>query len=337
MSPLLALGWQPYFAQQISIEQMHETPPLRVTEIHRNGLQARGDGIDMHIPHGPDATVGDWLLLNTELPSSSVVLERKSLIKRRAPGKTLGVQLIAANLDTAFIVSSCNNDFNVARLERYIALAFEADVSPVILLTKLDLCDAPEPYVSDAEAISSSVPVITLDARAEEPAQKLAPWCKAGQTVAFLGTSGVGKSTLTNALAENTDIETRAIREDDARGRHTTTRRQLYFLKSGCAVLDTPGMRELQLTDSAAGVAETFADLEELSHRCKFNDCMHTVEPGCAVLVALEAGVIGADRLARWQKLVAEDLHNSATLADRKLKDKKLGKLIRNVKKFNKK
>ena len=336
LSPLAQLGWQQSFAQQVGVEQIEETPPLRVTEVHRNGLQARGDGIDMHIPHGPDATVGDWLLLNRELPSASEVLNRKSLIKRRAPGKTLGVQLIAANLDTAFIVSSCNDDFNVARIERFIALAFEADVTPVIILTKVDKCDAPETYIAQAEAISPFVPVVALNAKSAEPQTKLADWCKPGQTVAFLGSSGVGKSTLTNALAGDDAIATQEVREDDARGRHTTTRRQLYFLASGCAVLDTPGMRELQLTDAASGLAEMFSDRDELGAQCKFNDCKHTVEPGCAILAAVERGEVDATRLARWQKLVAEDLHNSATLAERRSKDKAFGKMVRNAQKKKK-
>ncbi|SDW59921.1 ribosome biogenesis GTPase [Litoreibacter albidus] len=331
LSPLAALGWQPFFAQQISVEQMEETPPLRVTEVHRNGLQARGESIDMHIPHGPEATVGDWILLNRELPSASEVLERKSLIKRRAPGRTLGIQLIAANLDTVFVVSSCNDDFNVARLERFIALAFEADLSPVIVLTKTDQCDAPDDYIARAKAISDQVPVVALNAKSDAPQTELAQWCKPGQTVAFLGSSGVGKSTLTNALAGDTAITTQAVREDDSHGRHTTTRRNLYFLSSGCAVLDTPGMRELQLTDNASGVAEVFADLDELRTQCKFNDCKHTVEPGCAVLAAVARNELDPVRLARWQKLVAEDLHNSATLAERRTKDKAFGKMVRNA------
>ncbi|SFR32225.1 ribosome small subunit-dependent GTPase A [Litoreibacter janthinus] len=337
LAPLVALGWQPFFAQQVSIEQLQETPPLRVTEVHRNGLQARGDGIDMHIPHGPEATVGDWLLLNRELPSASEVLERKSVIKRRAPGKTLGVQLIAANLDTAFIVSSCNDDFNVARLERFIALSFEADVTPVIILTKVDTSDNAEHYIEQAEAISPLVPVVALNAKSDEPHSKLADWCKPGQTVAFLGSSGVGKSTLTNSLAGDTSIATQDVREDDARGRHTTTRRQLYFLSTGCAVLDTPGMRELQLTDAASGLAEMFFDLDELGTRCKFNDCKHTVEPGCAILAAVERGEIDTARLARWQKLVLEDEHNSATIAERRSKDKAFGKAVRNAQSKKKK
>ena len=331
------MGWQGFFAQQTDIDALQSTPPVRVVEVHRNGLHVLGDGIDTVVPPGPDATVGDWMLLDTEQPTQSRVLDRKSLIKRRAPGHDRRVQLVAANIDTAFIVTSCNQDFNVARLERYIALAFEADADPVILLTKFDLCAEPGCYIEQAKAISDLVPVVALDARGDDPRTMLSDWCKPGKTVAFLGSSGVGKSTLTNALSDDLEIETQAIREDDARGRHTTTRRQLHFVPGGCAVLDTPGMRELQLTDAASGVGDVFADLETLSAGCKFRDCQHLSEPGCAVTAALAAGDIDQARFERWQKLIAEDKFNSATLAERKSKDKSLGKIIRQINKTKKK
>jgi ribosome biogenesis GTPase len=337
LTPLQLLGWQPFFAQQTDTDEMVETPPVRITEVHRNGLHAIGDGIDEYIAPVERATVGDWFLLNRDFPSKSRLLERKSLIKRRAAGHDRTVQFIAANLDTAFIVTSCNADFNVARLERYIALALDADVDPVIILTKSDMADDPETYAETARQISDLVPVVTLDARADEPKEKLAQWCKPGKTVGFIGSSGVGKSTLTNALSGTQDIETADIREDDARGRHTTTRRQLHFIPNSCAVLDTPGMRELQLTDVASGVAELFADLEDLSHACKFRDCAHETEPGCAIKAAIEAGDIDAPRLARWKKLVAEDHQNTTTLAQRKARDKTLGKTINAIQKNNKK
>ncbi len=336
-TPLGVLGWQAHFSDQVDADILAQTPPVRVTEVHRSGLRARGDGIDVLLPVGVAATVGDWLLLDCDDPGASRLLERKSLIKRRAPGPDREIQLIAANIDTAFVVTSCNQDFNVARLERYIALAFEAEVAPVIVLTKPDLTDHPETFAQQAAAISDDVPVVTLDARNGDVRAALAPWCKPGQTVAFLGSSGVGKSTLTNAMAQSDAIQTQAIRQVDDRGRHTTTHRQLHFVPGGCAVLDTPGMRELQLTETAFGVSTLFADLEELTTQCRFNDCRHLTEPGCAVRAALESGEIDATRLARWQKLVVEDTFNTATLGQRKSKDKAMGKLIRGVQQRNKK
>ncbi|MFY0617226.1 ribosome small subunit-dependent GTPase A [Shimia sp.] len=330
------LGWQSYFAQQTDLEVLAATPPVRVVEVHRNGLQVRGDGVDALVPPGPDATVGDWLLYDAELPSRSAVLERKSLFKRRAAGHDRSIQMIAANVDTAFVVTSCNNDFNVARLERFLALAFEADVTPVILLTKADLCEDTEPFVTEAQRISDRVPVVLLNAKSEEPLAKLADWCAPGQTIAFLGTSGVGKSTLVNALFGSEQAATGAIREEDARGRHTTTRRQLHFTDDGLAVLDTPGMRELQLAEAGDGLADLFADVVELAGQCKFRDCAHESEPGCAVQAAIATGTLDAARLERWRKLEAEERHNTASLAEKRAYDKNFGKMIKTVTKAHK-
>ncbi len=335
-SALQKLGWQPFFSQQVNAEDLENTPPVRVVRVHRNGCYVQGDGIEELIPPGPDAIVGDWVLYNKELPTSSEVLDRKSLFKRRAPGHDRRFQAIAANVDTAFIVSSCNQDFNVARLERYIALAFDADVDPVIVLTKADLCDDPAAYEKQASAISNRVLVVLLNAKSAEPVEKLADWCKSGQTVAFLGSSGVGKSTLVNALFGEGTAATSGIREDDARGRHTTTSRHLRFTPDGCAVLDTPGMREIQMADAEAGIADLFDDLTELASMCKFNDCSHEVEPGCAVRKAIEDGTVDAARYARWQKLAAEDKHNSASLAKRRADAKTFGKMVKTAVKHKK-
>jgi len=330
-SPLEALGWQPFFAQQITSDELIATPPVRIVEVHRNALHVVGDGMDEAIPPRADVTVGDWLLLDRGRIPTSRVLERKSLLKRRAPGTDRQIQLIAANIETAFVVSSCDQDFNIARLERYIAVAFEARIDPVILLTKSDLVSDPQDYVERAKAISSHVPVVTLDARGDEPAAKLADWCGPGQTVAFLGSSGVGKSTLTNALAGTQEITTQTIREDDAKGRHTTTRRQLHAVPGGCLVLDTPGMRELQLTGAASGIEDLFADLNALAARCKFSDCGHQSEPGCAVQEAVKTGELDETRLKRWRKLMAEEAFNTASLSERRSKDKAFGKMVRGI------
>ncbi len=330
-TPLVALGWGPFFAQQIDAEALSETPPVRVLAVHRSGLQIAGDGIDETIPPSIEATVGDWLLLDRARPQASRILSRKSLVKRRAPGTDRQVQLIAANIDTAFVVTSCNKDFNIARLERYVALAFEAGIVPVIVVTKTDLVADPQPYVDAARTVSDRVAVVALDARGEEATTKLSEWCKPGRTVAFLGSSGVGKSTLTNALVGTQAIATQDIRNDDAKGRHTTTRRELHAVPGGCLVLDTPGMRELQLTDAASGIADVFEDIEALSARCRFSDCRHQNEPGCAIRESVTAGGLDPARLARWRKLQAEDAFNSASLAERRTKDRAFGKMVRRL------
>ena len=328
---LEALGWGPFFAQQTSAEALSDTPPVRVVAVHRSGLQVVGDGIDQTIPPRADATVGDWLLLDRAQPRASRVLSRKSLVKRRAPGTSRQAQLIAANIDTAFVVTSCNQDFNLARLERYVALAFEAEITPVIVLTKADLVTDLQSWIDAARTISERVPVVALDARGDEPPSELSSWCQPGRTVAFLGSSGVGKSTLTNSLAGSDAIATQAIREDDAKGRHTTTRRELHLIPRGCLVLDTPGMRELQLADTASGIADTFEDIQTLSAQCRFGDCQHQREPGCAVRDGIEHGRLDPARLHRWRKLLAEDSFNSASLAERRTKERAFGKMVRRV------
>jgi len=317
-SKLEKLGWNPFFSQQTSVDDLATLAPVRVTEVHRSGLHVLGETLDLVIPPQPEVTVGDWLLYDENVPTDHRVLERSSVFERLAPGSDRKRQLIAANVDTAFLVSSCNKDFSVARLERYIALAFEAEVTPVILLTKSDLCDDPTPYIEAAGAISDRVLVEVLNALSEEPLTRLKPWCKPGQTVAFLGSSGVGKSTLVNALFKNEVAATAAIREDDAKGRHTTTKRQLHFSPEGFAVLDTPGMRELQLADVESGIADLFSDMVDLAENCRFRDCKHDTEPGCAVQAALARGEIDQARLIRWNKLAAEERFNSSTLAERR-------------------
>ena len=331
---LETLGWAPFFAHQTSVEEMEQTPPVRVTAVHRSGAAASGDGIDITLPPSLPVAIGDWLLFDADRPANSRILDRKSLIKRRAPGEDRRIQLIAANIDTALITTSCNADFNIARLERYVSLAFEAKVDPVIVVTKADLTD-PDAFVEQASQISARVPVIALNALSSEPTDKLKDWCRTGQTVAFFGSSGVGKSSLVNALS-GTNLETQSIREDDARGRHTTTRRELFVVPGACAVIDTPGMRELQITDASTGVAELFDDLETLAASCKFRDCEHETEPGCAVIAAVEAGDLDDKRIQRWRKLKAEDAYNSASLAERRAKDRTFSKMVRNIMKDSK-
>ncbi|MDB2453228.1 ribosome small subunit-dependent GTPase A [Planktomarina temperata] len=334
---LRALGWSKYFADQATSAALSKTPPVRITQVHRNTLHIQGVDLDMIIPGLHGVTVGDWLLFDADTPRNSQLLSRKSLIKRRAPGHDRKEQLIAANLDTAFVVTSCNNDFSLARLERYVAMAHEAGVTPVIILSKIDLTTEASDFAAQAQSISPQLSVVCLDARSPEAIELLRPWCQAGQTVAFLGSSGVGKSTLTNSLAGNEAIATQDVRASDDKGRHTTTGRQLHILPSGCAVLDTPGMREIQLTDVSVGLEETFADLHALKQNCRFNDCAHKTEPGCAVQAAVASGEVDVLRLQRWLKLVAEDAENTKFLSNRKLRDRAKNKPEKSVKKYDSK
>ena len=334
---LRALGWSKYFADQATSAALSKTPPVRITQVHRNTLHIQGVDLDMIIQGLQGVTVGDWLLFDADAPRNSQLLSRKSLIKRRAPGHDRKEQLIAANLDTAFVVTSCNNDFSLARLERYVAMAHEAGVTPVIILSKIDLTTEASDFAAQAQSISPQLSVVCLDARSPEAVELLRPWCQAGQTVAFLGSSGVGKSTLTNSLAGNEAIATQDVRASDDKGRHTTTGRQLHILPSGCAVLDTPGMREIQLTDVSIGLEETFADLHALTQNCRFNDCAHKTEPGCAVQAAVASGEVDVPRLQRWLKLVAEDAENTKFLANRKLRDRAKNKPEKSVTKYDSK
>ena len=334
---LRALGWSEYFADQATSASLSQTPPVRIIQVHRNTLHIQGVDLDMIIQGLQGVTVGDWLLFDADAPRNSQLLSRKSLIKRRAPGHDRKEQLIAANLDTAFVVTSCNNDFSLARLERYVAMAHEAGVTPVIILSKIDLTTEASDFAAQAQSISPQLSVVCLDARSPEAIELLHPWCQAGQTVAFLGSSGVGKSTLTNSLAGNEAIATQDVRASDDKGRHTTTGRQLHILPSGCAVLDTPGMREIQLTDVSIGLEETFADLHALKQNCRFNDCAHKTEPGCAVQAAVASGEVDVPRLQRWLKLVAEDAENTKFLANRKLRDRAKNKPEKSVTKYDSK
>jgi len=332
---LAALGWRPHFTAQLDADEYAAFAPVRVLTINRSGLTVQGADLHGHAPpvseaRGGPATVGDWLLVDPETLRPVRLLARFSLIARRAPGSDRARQLIAANVDTLFIATSCNQDFNPARLERYLALAREAGVTPVIVLTKADLSEDPHDLTRQAEALSPDLVVETLDTRDPHAAKRLAPWCGKGQTVGIVGSSGVGKSTLIGTLTGEA-LATQGIREDDAKGRHTTTRRQLHRLPGGGWLLDTPGMRELQLADAAEGVAEVFSDIIDLAATCRFRDCQHQTEPGCAVQAAMKDGTLDPARLARWRKLVAEDAHNSASLAERRSRDKEFGKMVKRV------
>ncbi len=257
--------------------------------------------------------MGDWVLVEPETHMLVRRLDRQALLQRRTEGGR-HPQLIAANVDTLFIVTSCNDDFNPARLERYLALANEAETNPVIVLTKVDQTADAAPYLQQAAALQRGLAVVTVNAKAPEAAQTLAPWCGPGQTVALVGSSGVGKSTLLNTLSFKSPEDaqpTGGIREADAKGRHTTTSRSLHAIDGGGWVIDTPGMRTLHISEVSAGLDMLFAEIVELAPNCRFRDCTHAHEPGCAVQAAIAAGTLDPERLDRWRKLLKENRTNT--------------------------
>lgn len=329
-------GWHPHFEAQLSDAERLDTRPVRVMAVHRDALEVAGPAFDGRVlPLLEDdealATVGDWLLIEADAPRAVRVLERRSVFKRKSAGTGRRIQLIAANVDTLLLVTSANQDFNPARLERYLALAAEAEVAPVIVITKADMADDTAEYVTAARKLMPGLLVEALDARSGQVAQVLGPWIGRGQTLALLGSSGVGKSTLVNSLSGHALQTTHGVREDDAKGRHTTTGRSLHRLASGAWLMDTPGMRELQLIDAANGIDEVFEDVAQLMTRCRFSDCTHGNEPGCAVQGALASGALDADRLKRYQKLLREERHNSESIAESRARSRKFGKMAKGV------
>ncbi|MFN2275589.1 MAG: ribosome small subunit-dependent GTPase A [Anaerolineales bacterium] len=332
-SPELAhLGWRPFFQQQIKLEH-RDCPACRVVAQYRNRLEllCQAGGVELALdPAMPAITVGDWLVLTQE-GRFLQLLERQSLFRRKAPGRKVDEQLIAANVDTVFIVTSLNEDFSLNRIERYLSLANEARVEPVVVLSKSDLCGESERFQREVQKLDPLLMVESINCLDAGEVRKLLPWCGTGRTVVFLGSSGVGKSTLVNTLLGDAVQHTGSIRAKDGTGRHVTTGRSLHPMKEGGLLLDTPGLRELQLTDCDEGVNSTFAEIAALAERCRFADCRHDAEPGCAVRDAIARGELDERRLASYHKLIREQAVNSATLAEKRARDKRFGKMIKSV------
>ena len=306
------LGWNAHFMNQLEFDKSDHLFPMRVIGMHRSRILvsdgAREDAIVLggswyRLRNKDRPTVGDWVLVNAARDKLEHVLIRKSCFSRLTSGNQ-NVQLIAANVDTLFVVTSCNDEFDESRLERYLVLAHEAEVTPVIVLTKADLTEAADTYHARAKKVANEVAIEVVNGLDRGTLDGVRAWISIGRTAALVGSSGVGKSTLLNSLSGATIQQTRAVRDGDSRGRHTTTSRSLHLLKEGGLLLDVPGMSELTLGDVSSGLRETFSDIGALAEKCRFADCVHASEPGCAVREALETGALDERRLNNYFKLL---------------------------------
>ena len=311
-SILHRLGWDDGFEAAFAEQRAAGLDPARVAIQHRGAYDLLGEAGEIrasaanHLVRADDLPgVGDWVGLDPATNLIEVVVPRRTSISRKEVWQATREQILAANIDVAFLVQALPLDFNVRRLERYLAMAWESGAQPVVLLTKTDLVDDLAPYLAEAETVTlGACAVLAVSAQTGEGMDALRSWFDGNKTAVLLGSSGVGKSTIVNKLAGEELLETQEVRADDQRGRHTTTHRELILLPGGGIVLDTPGIRELQLWD--ADLEQAFGDIDEIARRCRFSDCNHDQEPGCAIREALGDGSLSHERWESYAKLQRE-------------------------------
>lgn len=316
---LEAYGFSPAMRAPLQALGLEGEIPARVSAVHRERYELVCDlgeccgrlksAVYFNGGEEPFPTAGDFVLIQHNAQGDSVVtrtLPRRSYFARRNPTPGQGEQAVAANFDSVFILQSLNFDFNPRRLERYLTLAWQSGAVPVVLLTKADLTDAFDQQVAAAMRVAAGVDVFPVSAKTGFGLDALKAYLSPGKTIVLLGSSGVGKSSLVNALAGGEIMAVNEIREDDSKGRHTTTHRQLIRLDSGLMIIDTPGMRELGMPDAGAGLSESFADVEQYFGLCRFSDCRHESEPGCAVQAAISSGELPRERYLSYLKLRKE-------------------------------
>ena len=314
-------GWNSYFEAFWRGGEWKNAVPARVVAQQRKFWRVAGDfgeswaeasgKLRLAADEGADwPAVGDWVAAEVHGADATAmiqeVLPRRTKFVRKMAGKKIEEQVIAANVDMAFLVSALDGDFNPRRVERYLAQCWESGAGPVIVLNKADACEGAREKAAEMERVAIGIPVCVVSARTGKGFGELDGFLKPGHTLVLLGSSGVGKSTIANRLLGQAVQEVQPVRESDSRGRHTTTSRELFVLPGGALLMDTPGLREMQLWDAEDGVAQTFADIDALAAKCRFGDCRHEGEPGCAVLESVSAGSLDAARLENRRKLLRE-------------------------------
>jgi len=326
-----ALGWTAELAEGFAAHRARGLAPARVTAEHRGAYAVRAPRSDgpveglavvsgrfRHEAAGPAdfPAVGDWVAIDGSPADDAATiharLPRRTAFSRLAAGLKTEAQVVAANVDVVFVAMGLDGDFNLRRLERYLAVAWGSGASPVVLLTKADRCPDVEGHATAVLATAPGVPVLPISALSGDGLADVLAWLGPGRTAAVIGSSGVGKSTLINVLAGHNVLATREVRAGDDRGRHTTTHRQLVALPGGGMIIDTPGMRELGLWDGGDAIGETFAEIDELAASCRFADCRHEHEPGCAVLAAIGDGRLPGERLRNRRKMEREAARTEA-------------------------
>jgi len=350
---LVKIGLDKRILETIDLETLEQFEIARVIAVHKDSYTVSNGEVDVlaelvgKIIFSASSpvdypAVGDWVLANFYDENSfgiiHEVLSRKSLLKRKTPGKKVDFQLIAANIDVAFIVQSLNDNFNLRRLERYLVMVNESNIQPIILLSKSDLLASEDiaTRIDEIQKIMPRLQVIPFSNENETGLSSVKGIMQSGLTYCLLGSSGVGKTTLINNLIGESIYKTKTVSKKESKGRHATTHRQLIKLDFGAMVVDTPGMRELGNFSVDTGLDETFFEIITLSEKCHFNDCTHVEEKGCAVLDAVEKGQLSADRYQNYIKMTKESTYNEMSYLEKRKKDKQFGKLCKTVMKHKK-
>jgi len=342
---LSELGYDAWFQQRRDEIKRPELSVARITRVDRERYLVRNEQSELQAePTGKlifsvDSTqelpsVGDWALVQYYNEDSLAIihdlLPRKSFLRRKAAGKNIDYQMIGSNIDVAFIMQSCDNNFNIRRMERYLVMVNDGHIEPIILLSKSDLISAEEleTKISEIRKAHIDTRVISFSNLTDNGLQMIQQVLEKGKTYCLLGSSGVGKTTLLNHLLGREEFETNPVREKDGMGKHTTARRQLTLLDNGALLIDTPGMRELGMIDVSTSINESFSDVHELAVACRFKDCTHTVETGCAILKAVENKELEEERYRSYLKLMKESEFHQLSYIEKRKKDKQFGRMV---------